>query len=169
MQFKIWFTCDFCLFLTDISCFLLCFLPHSRLSLNCRSISAFIITILHNVVVVHLPYTRWNVDLWYPALSTLDVDRSDVDLQYLHYTGLGVQAQKDPVANCSVLSVDQLPHIINPIEAYLGDVKIFSDYNPVSNWCITASSSFFLILIYRPFAKFAKIRLAIFCFRFARI
>lgn len=38
--------------------------------------------------------------------------------QYLHYIGLGVQPRKTDVG--SRLDRDQLPHIINPVEAYLG-------------------------------------------------
>jgi len=39
-------------------------------------------------------------------------------LQYLHYIGLGVQPRKTDIG--SRLDRDQLPHIINPVEAYLG-------------------------------------------------
>jgi len=42
--------------------------------------------------------------------------------QYLHYIGLGVLPTRDEAAQCSVLKTDQLPHIINPIEAYLGNI-----------------------------------------------
>jgi len=41
-----------------------------------------------------------------------------VKSQFLHYVGLGVQPRKTNVG--SRLDRDQLPHIINPIEAYLG-------------------------------------------------
>lgn len=41
-----------------------------------------------------------------------------VKSQYLHYVGLGIQPRKTKVG--SRLDRDQLPHIINPIEAYLG-------------------------------------------------
>jgi len=44
-------------------------------------------------------------------------DDDDV-LQYLHYISLGVQPRKTEFG--SRLDRDQLPHIINPIEAYLG-------------------------------------------------
>ena len=41
-----------------------------------------------------------------------------VGCQYLHYIGLGVQPRKTDGG--SRLDRDQLPHIINPVEAYLG-------------------------------------------------
>jgi len=49
-----------------------------------------------------------------------DFAQLNVKSQFLHYVGLGVLPKRDPVAQCSVLPFDQLPHIINPIEAYLG-------------------------------------------------
>jgi len=63
--------------------------------------------------------------------------------QYLHYIGLGVQPRKTDVG--SRLERDQLPHIINPIEAYLGqprDVKVkCTDIAVRSVTCHTAAGT----------------------------
>ena len=43
--------------------------------------------------------------------------------QYLHYTGIGVQPAKSPDHDYYILNPDDLPHIINPIEAFLGEFE----------------------------------------------
>jgi len=49
-----------------------------------------------------------------------------VGCQYLHYIGLGVQPRKTDGG--SRLDRDQLPHIINPVEAYLGQTAFILLY-----------------------------------------
>ena len=70
-------------------------------------------------------------------------------LQYLHYIGLGVQPRKTDVG--SRLEKDQLPHIINPVEAYLGQYvsqlvidlsDCQSSVSPLIHhmWCVSAQT-----------------------------
>ncbi|ELU07676.1 hypothetical protein CAPTEDRAFT_220035 [Capitella teleta] len=55
-----------------------------------------------------------------PLLSALhDYTNIKVKSQYLHSTNIGVRPKVDQVGGYA-LNIDQLPHIINPIEAFLG-------------------------------------------------
>ena len=62
--------------------------------------------------------------------------------QYLHYTGFGVRPDKAENGVGYALKIDQLPHIINPIEAYLSKNYIPSEI--IINKLILVSNFFFL-------------------------
>ena len=47
-----------------------------------------------------------------------------VNFQSLHYANMAVRPQRDSSGEFSILREDKLPHIINPVEAYLG--KLYS-------------------------------------------